>query len=92
MLMDTNKLHLVLVSPEKTLYDGLVNSVELPGEMGRFQVLFNHAALISSLQKGNVVFEIGEAHNPVKRDTQTISIQSGFVEIKDNLVSVCVEQ
>ena len=90
--METKKLHLVLVSPERTLFDGLVNSVELPGEMGRFQVLLNHAALISSLQKGNVVFEIGEAHNQVKRDTQTISIQSGFVEIKDNLVSVCVEQ
>ena len=90
--MDTNKLHLVLVSPEKTLFDGQVNSVELPGEMGRFQVLFNHAALISSLQKGNVVFERGESTNPAKRDTQTISIQSGFVEVKDNLVSVCVEQ
>ena len=92
MLMNNKELHLIVVSPERTLFDGLVNWVELPGEMGRFQVLYNHAALISSLQKGNVVFEKGEAHYRVKRDTQTISITGGFVEVKDNLVSVCVEQ
>ena len=90
--MDKNELHLVIVSPEHSLYDGVVNWVELPGEKGRFQVLVNHAALISSLREGNVTFEIAEAQNQAKRDTQTVSIKGGFVEIKENLISVCVEQ
>ena len=33
MLMNTKNLHLVIVSPEHTLFDGLVNWVELPGEL-----------------------------------------------------------
>ena len=85
MPMDKKELHLVVVTPEHTLFDGVVESVELPGDKGRFQVLVNHAAIISSLSKGNLVFE-------AKGDTQTLSIQGGFVEVKDNLVSVCVEQ
>ena len=84
-------LHLTIVSPEHTLFDGLVNWVELPGEMGRFQVLFNHAPLISSLQKGNVVFET-TAQSNAKQETQTLSIAGGFAEVKDHSISVCVEQ
>ncbi len=90
--MKEKELHLVVVTPEHTLFDGVIDWVELPGESGRFQVLVNHAALISSLCKGNVVLQPKETHSQGKRETQTISIENGFVEIKDNLVSVCVEQ
>lgn len=90
--MDNKKLHLVIVSPEHTLFDGLVNWVELPGDMGRFQVLYNHAPLISSLQKGNIVFERSASQANAKQETQTLSIASGFAEVKDNSISVCVEQ
>lgn len=90
--MENQNIHLVIVSPERTLFDGLVNWVGLPGDMGRFQVLYNHAPLISSLQKGDIVFQLGEAHFRVKRDIHNISITGGFVEVKNNLVSVCVEQ
>ena len=90
--MDNKELHLVVVTPERTLFDGVVESVELPGEMGRFQVLVNHAAIISSLSKGDLVLEVTGSGSGVKRDIQTISIEGGFVEVKDNLVSVCVEQ
>ena len=89
--MDKKELHLVIVSPEHTLFDGVVNWVELPGDKGRFQVLVNHAALISSLHEGDVTFEKAGAQTQVKRDTQTVSIKGGFVEVKNNLISVCVE-
>ena len=46
--MDRKDLHLVIISPERTLFDGPVNWVELPGELGKFQVLVNHAPIISS--------------------------------------------
>lgn len=92
MLMNNKNLHLVVISPEHILFDGLVNWVELPGDMGRFQVFYNHAPLISSLQKGNVVFEKSTSQANVKQEPQTISIAGGFAEVKDNSISVCVEQ
>ena len=81
--MDRKNLYLVIISPERTLFDGPVNWVELPGELGKFQVLVNHAPIISSLKEGEVIYQCGEAHYRVQR--------GGFVEVKDNLVSVCVE-
>ena len=90
--MDPKTMHLIIVSPEHTLFDGLVNWVELPGDMGRFQVLYNHAPLISSLQKGNMVFETAVASSNAKPKTQTIAVTGGFVEVKNNAISVCVEQ
>ena len=44
-----------IVSPEKTLYKGETDSVMLPGEMGRFEVLQNHAPIISTLPAGEIV-------------------------------------
>ena len=85
--MDRKDLHLVIISPERTLFDGSVNWVELPGELGKFQVLVNHAPIISSLKDGEVVYQCGEAHYRVQRDTQRLKITGGFVEVKDNLVS-----
>ena len=90
--MNNKSLHLVIVSPEHTLFDGLVNWVELPGEKGRFQVLYNHAPLITSLGKGNVVFEQMTSHSTTKSEAQTLAIAGGFAEIKENSISVCVEQ
>lgn len=76
-------LHVVIVSPERTLYEGEADSVAVPGEMGRFEVLKDHAPLISSLQEGEVV---------VNGDRQeTFGISGGFIEVCRNEVSLCVE-
>ena len=61
--MDRKDLHLVIISPERTLFDGPVNWVELPGELGKFQVLVNHAPIISSLKEGEVIYQCGEIEN-----------------------------
>ena len=52
--------------------------------MGPFQVLKDHAPLISSLEKGEIVYVEGGR-------TQTLPISSGFVEVLSNTVSACVE-
>lgn len=78
------ELHLVIVSPEQTLYDGKVESVVLPGEQGAFQVLENHAPLISSLVAGEVRCVAG-------KETQVFRIAGGFVEVRNNQISVCAE-
>jgi len=73
-------LKLKIVSPEKIEFTGEVNSVKVPGTMGNFEILQNHAPIISTLQKGIVEY-----------DGQHLSILGGFVEVQKNEVSLCVE-
>lgn len=80
----TSELVLDVISPERTLVHATVDSVELPGTKGRFEVLKDHAALISSLVKGRVAYRTGEK-------AESVDISSGFVEISDNHVVACVE-
>ncbi len=80
----TNAIALHIVSPEGTLVETEVSAVTLPGSLAPFEVLKDHAPLISSLDQGDIVYvnESGE---------QRLSIASGFVEVHDNQVEVCVE-
>ena len=77
-------LHLRIVSPEKVVYDGEVESVLVPGTLGSFQILTDHAPIISSLEKGVVEYQ-------THQHKQKIEILGGFVEVKQNNVSLCVE-
>ncbi len=80
----TDTLQLRVVSPEKLVYDGQVLRVTLPGTSGSFTILPHHAPIVSSLQSGKLVYftldEVGHG----------IDIQSGFIEMSDNVVSVCI--
>ena len=78
-------LQLKIVSPEKIEFCGAVESVLVPGTMGQFEILTNHAPIISSLEKGTVVYtmESGEKNR--------LDIFGGFVEVQKNVVSLCVE-
>ena len=78
------ELHLVIASPERTIYDGKVDMAVLPGELGEFQVLVNHAPLISSLMAGEVRYTAG-------KESQSLQSKGGFVEVRDNQISVCAE-
>ena len=81
----TDSIQLLILSPERALVRETVESVEFPGSLGRFEVLKNHAPLISSLERGDIVYRIdGE------RDGR-VSISSGFVEICQNRITACVE-
>ena len=77
-------LQLKIVSPEKVEYDGAVESVLVPGTMGQFEILNDHAPIISTLQNGTVEYVNGEGRKQLK-------IQGGFVEVQKNVVSLCVE-
>mgnify|MGYP001750408458 FL=1 len=76
-------MRVTIVSPEKTLYEGACSGVKLPGESGSFEVLEDHAPIISTLSAG-IVSCVGE--NPFE-----IKISSGFVEVARDVVSVCIE-
>lgn len=77
-------LDLKILSPEGVLEDCKAESVRLPGTKGSFEVLRNHAPIISSLEKGEVVYV-------TKGGRKSLKISSGFVRVLSNTVSVCVE-
>lgn len=75
-----------LLSPQKTLFTGEVDSVTLPGTMGSFTVWKDHAALISSLSEGEIVAR------STGKDDKTFRVEGGFAEVLNNEISVCVEK
>lgn len=79
-----DNIHLVIYSPERTILDKMVSKVSLPGTLGRFMVLKEHAPLISSLEQGRIAFVCNGVD-------ENVDIESGFVEIAYNNVTACVE-
>ena len=76
-------LHLEIFSPEKKIFSGEVEHVTLPGTMGSFTILPQHAPIISSLQAGTLSYVTKEGEHSEE-------IHGGFVEMNGNKVSVCV--
>lgn len=79
------KLHLSIVSPEKEVYNGEVESVTLPGTIGAFTILPQHAPIVSSLRAGKLIYV------PEGGEEQSLDIEGGFVELSGGVVSACVD-
>lgn len=92
-------MYLEIVSPEATLFAGEVISVTVPGINGEFQMLHNHAPIVSLLQEGKVKVEgnisIDEDYASKFTKDQSgntvLEISSGTVELKDNKVIVLAD-
>lgn len=79
-------INLEIVTPQKVLYSGNVTSVTLPGSLSPFQVLFNHAAIVSSLDTGIVKI--------VDENSQTnyYAVSPGFTEVHSNKIAILVDK
>ncbi len=93
-------MYLEIVSPEATLFSGEVTSVTVPGINGEFQMLSNHAPIVSLLQEGVVTIQgnnivVAEANKEKfsknSNGATTLAIASGTVEMKDNKVIVLAD-
>jgi len=92
-------MYLEIVSPEATLFSGEVTSVVVPGVNGDFEMLNNHAPLVSILKEGNVKItgniELDEAvqdrFTKGDKNTTLLKISSGTIEMKDNKVIVLAD-
>jgi F-type H+-transporting ATPase subunit epsilon len=73
-----------VISPDRTLFSGAVQSVQLPGVEGSFEVLLDHAALISPLEAGTVRLRDAQGQ------AQAIDVPGGVVEVLHNRVVVLV--
>jgi F-type H+-transporting ATPase subunit epsilon len=83
--MFDNPFTFELITPNRTLFTGEVRSVTVPGVMGNFQVLRNHAPLITSL-------EIGKITMRDKSDAvHDFATSGGFVEVKNNVCTLIAE-
>ena len=78
-------MFLEITTPDKTVFEGEVKLVQLPGTKGTFEILKNHAPIISTLEKGKV--------RAVKPDGEEVlfQIDGGVVENKSNKIVVLVE-
>lgn len=90
---------LEIVSPEATLFSAEVTSVTLPGVDGSFQILNNHAPIVSILDKGLIKIaapsftfakEVAYKFTKVNDQNYTLAIESGTIELKDNKAIVLV--
>lgn len=73
-----------ILTPNGSLFEGEVTGVKLPGTQGSFEVKANHAAIVSTLEKGNVLVRKNDG------DT-TFSISGGFVEVNNNKLTLLAE-
>lgn len=91
---------LEIVSPEATLFHGEITSVTLPGVDGSFQILNNHAPIVSILKQGTVTIdaprfsidkEIENKFTKINDQKYTLEIISGTIEMKNNKVIVLAD-
>lgn len=77
-------MNLVILSPEKEIFAGEVKSVIVPGSEGQFEMLNNHAAIVSSLKEGEV--KVTKANG----EKISFGVDGGFVECLRNEISVLI--
>ncbi len=78
-------MNLEILTPDKKIFQGKVTSVTLPGTLGFFQILTDHAPIVSTLQDGEVVVNTG------KGEGERFFIKGGVVEALHNKIVVLAE-
>ena len=73
-----------IYTPDQLIFQGEAASVTVPGTLGSFEVLKDHAPIISTLEDGKVTVRTSQ-------ETQTFAIKGGVVEVKENKVVVLAE-
>ena len=77
-------MYLEIITPDKKVFSGTINSVQVPGSKGSFAILEYHAPIISTLEKGLVKVD--------DRGSETLfEISGGMIEVKDNKVIILAE-
>ncbi len=77
-------MHLEIITPEKKIFEGDVTIVTFPGADGSFQVMNDHAPLVSLLKDGQVIYKS-------KESTEQVTITGGVVEVLKNKVIVLAD-
>jgi F-type H+-transporting ATPase subunit epsilon len=96
-------MHLEIITPEKKIFSGEATAVQFPGLDGSFQVLNDHAPIISSLSEGDVKVDLPSNYEASNKENDLLSVDSsnskvirvkikgGVVEMQNNKVIVLAE-
>ncbi len=95
-------MHLEIITPETKIFSGKVQAVQFPGIDGLFQILNNHAPIISALDKGVIKIDLLESFEKTEDSSHLIEedvnpkiirvgIKGGVVEMLNNKVIVLAE-
>jgi F-type H+-transporting ATPase subunit epsilon len=94
-------MNITVLTPDREIFNGRIESIKVPGVNGEFQVLKNHAPIVSALEKGKVTIvtstgvhryfdqesgEIMEEENAGKR--LVYNVNGGYIEVLNNEVSL----
>ncbi len=78
-------MHLEVLTPGKMVFSGEINLIKVPGSNGSFEVMNNHAPIISTLQEGDIKIITDD------NQSQIISIKGGVIQVLKNQIIVLVE-
>lgn len=76
---------LEIIAPDQKLYSGEVDLVQVPGSKGSFEILKNHAPIISTLEEGQIKIVDTEG------GTRFFEVNGGVIEVKNNKIIVLAE-
>ncbi len=74
-----------IITPDRKVYEGDIKSIRVPGKKGSFQVLKDHAPIISTLEKGPVII-VDQTNNELRYE-----IAEGVIEVKQNKIILLTE-
>ena len=78
-------MNISVLTPDRTVFEGPIKSLMVPGVAGRFEILRKHAALVSALKEGKVtIVEEGGGR-------KSFGIEKGFVEVLNDNISLLVQ-
>ena len=77
-------MKLTILTPDTQLFEGDIKSVNVPGVKAPFEVLNNHAPIVSALEKGEITVK-------TPGGTETFAIESGFIEVLNNNISILAQ-
>jgi len=77
-------MQLTILTPNKKVFQGNITSVTIPGSAGTFQVLENHAPIISSLEPGKITY-VNEG------EKKELMVQQGMISVHNNQVTILAE-
>jgi F-type H+-transporting ATPase subunit epsilon len=97
-------MNITVLTPDKEVFKGKITSVKVPGTLGQFQVLKNHAPIVSSLSEGEIkIVTAAGSHQVYDEETGNIlmadepgktysfNITRGFIEVLNNEISLLVQ-
>ena len=97
-------MNIAVLTPDREIFQGSITSVKVPGVKGEFQVLKNHAPIVSALEEGKITIETGDggytyydAANQQRKEGNTagnklvFEIEGGFIEVLNNEISLLVQ-